>query len=356
MRISATDARSYIRHAFLEIGLSGDDAGVAAAALVSTSLWGIDSHGIRLFPTYVKEVLGGRANCRATMQQQRTGPACAQIDAQGQLGILAGYRAADLAREIAHESGSAVVSVHNSNHFGAAQLYARALAEQDLLAIVMTNAAPRVVPAGGIEQMFGTNPICFAAPSENDVFCLDMATSQVSYSRVKALMARGEKLPDGCAIDRRGQPCTDVADFGGLLPLGGYKGQGLAMMVEILCSLLAGRTSGLEMSHLDRPPYDTGRDVSHLVIAIDPVRFAGLAPFKAGLHAYIDTIRRCAPAGKDPVIVAGDKEQQSAVLLEREGIPMGSAEIASFVEVEQMFSPASPIASLVRGAEAVACA
>ncbi|MCG7490559.1 Ldh family oxidoreductase [Vibrio sp. Of14-4] len=347
MEISVQNIESYISEGLMSLGLGREDALLATRAMVQSTQWGVDTHGIRLFPTYVKELVGGRVRSSQRFKVDRLSSSLSRLDAQQSLGFLAGFKAAELARELALDSGCGVVCVTNSNHFGAAQLYGRWLAEHDFLGIVMTNAAPRVVPFGGLDQLFGTNPICFTAPSTKQPFCLDMATSQISYSKVKGMFRNGEQPPKEWAIDAQGEACQSIEALKGLLPLGGYKGQGLAMMVEIMCSVLTGSTLGLKMSHLDREPFDKKRDVSHFVLALDPGRFMPIEEFKQNLTAYMDSVRNSSPQSGKEILVAGDKEL--ATEKKRiQALPLSQGELEDFLSVEHHFDPARTINELVR--------
>ncbi|MBE0369939.1 Ldh family oxidoreductase [Pseudoalteromonas aurantia] len=338
--------REYIEDALNKLGVNSELTNSICSALIKTTQWGIDTHGIRLFPTYVKELIGGRAIATNQMDAVFVSNAMVKLDAKQNLGVLAGFKAAELAREIAQSNGCGIVSVSNSNHFGAAQLYARQLAKHDLVGLVMTNAAPRVVPFNGHQQLFGTNPICFTAPAQNEVFCLDMATSQSSYSKVKGFIRDGKVLPDSWVATADDTAPNSLSDIVGLLPLGGYKGQGLAMMVEILCSTLAGSLSGCQMSHLDTEPYDQPRDVSHFVLAIDPAKFTPIEAFKSALSEYLSAVRNSTPAGAAQILTAGQQELYLAET-RQQFLSMTEFEIEDFASIESSIGVARSIHTLI---------
>src|SRR5262249_61634872 len=168
-------------------------------------------------------------------------------------------------------------SVANSNHFAAASVYTLEMARQGVLGLAFTNSDALVAPSGGRHPLFGTNPLSLAvAGADGELFCVDMATSQVAYSKVKSHRERGLPLEPGWALTPEGEDAASAesgGEIGALQPLGGYKGHGLGMLVEVLCALLAGMPLDHELSHLYAPPYDTPRQVAHLFLAFDLAAF-----------------------------------------------------------------------------------
>lgn len=272
-------------------GLSDDHAALVVEALIGTSRRGVHSHGLRLFPVYLRELDGGRARARPTLRWDRSRPAVARLDAGGALGVVAGRLAAAEAVALARRAGVGAVVVADSNHFGAAAVYALAIAEEGLIGVIGSSADALVAPAGGTAPTLGTNPLAVAARGEGETFCLDMATSQISWSQMIARFAAGDPSP-GWALDQDGQ---DVARSGAppraLLPLGGYKGQGLAMAITLITALLADGPTDGELSHLYAAPWDTPRQVSHLILAIDPGAFVEPDQFRRRLTAFLAGVR-----------------------------------------------------------------
>ncbi|TKC87763.1 Ldh family oxidoreductase [Trinickia terrae] len=309
-------------------GLSEQHAAWFAQGLIRTSLMGIDTHGVRLLPLYLRELDEGRSNPRPNLQAVRQFHGTALIDADAALGVVAGTHAAQLAGDLARTHGVGVVAVANSNHFGAASVYGEQIASQGLVGLVTTSAAARMAPFNAKRAMFGTNPICFAAPARGgDLYLLDMATSQISYSQVKHFRRNGLALPAGWALDGDGQPVTDPARVESLATLGGYKGQGLAMMVQILSCLLTSMPFDHQLPHLDAEPYDRGRQIGHCLIAIDPERFTSLDEFTAGVSALMQTIRETPAVDGELVQVAGDPQKASIARRTQHGIPLNDDEL-----------------------------
>ena len=322
--ISEEAARALTRIALTEAGVPAGHASDIADALVDTSLRGIDTHGLRLLPQYLDELETGVAKAEPDIAVVKDRGAGVMLDADGALGILAGLTAARCAEKRARAYGVAAVGVRNSNHFGAASVYTRRLARHGLVGIAVTSAASRVAPYNGVEPLFGTNPISVAAggqDNESDEFALDMATSQVCFGEIKHRKARQQRLDNGWVTDATGRETNDPDEAYALSPLGGYKGQGLAMAVTLLGSVLTGTPPDWQLSQVGEGTPGKGRDVGHLILALDPGAFAGQEDFGVGLADMLRTVRTATPAVADqPVLAAGDPQRAHARQRRRDGI------------------------------------
>jgi LDH2 family malate/lactate/ureidoglycolate dehydrogenase len=203
-------------------------------------------------------------------------------------------------------------------------------AEAGLVGMSMTNSEPFVIPYGGAESVLGTNPICLAAPAgDGHIFNVDMATSQVAVNRIFNARDEGREIPDNWGVDERGEPTTDPAAVTSAVPLGGYKGYGLALLVEVLCGVLSG--SGVR--HGVGELYSGGeqrQNTGHFHLAIDPERTVGRDRFAAVLGGMLGELRATKPApGFDEVLVAGDPEDRARAVRERDGVPIPPALWAS---------------------------
>ncbi len=305
-------------------GLAGEASDTVALLLVETSLRGVDSHGVSRLPVYVERLRAGLTNADPKPRVERRDGAVAVVDGDGGPGQVAGLFATRLACEIAREHGVGAVGVRHSTHYGAAAPYVMRPAREGLLAISTTNAEPLTVPFGGIHAALGTNPIAFAAPTSDGVFVLDMATSQVAANRVFLARDEGEpSIPEGWAVDADGVPTTDPARAESVVPLGGYKGYGLALMVEVLSGVLpgAGITHGIGRMYDE---WDRPQDVGHFFLVLDPERTVGRARFTQVLDGLLAELRAVPPApGHDAVLVAGDPQERAQAERERDGIPLG---------------------------------
>jgi ureidoglycolate dehydrogenase (NAD+) len=316
--VAAAALEEIMSAALARRGLAAEHVRYVVDGLLFASRRGVDTHGVRLFPTYLAELDGGRSSLHPRLRWKRRRGAARLLDGGNALGLVAGRVAADTAIGLAAQRGVAAVAVANSNHFGAASYYTAAMARNGMVGMAFSNSDALVAPHGGHLPILGTNPLSIAAPGRGDeVFCLDLATSQVSYSQVMLRREQGLPLDPGWAIAEGGVDAAERppgSPITALKPLGGYKGQGLAMAVEILCSLLAGMPLGHQLSHLYSPPFDEPRRVSHLFVALQIAAFTDPAAFRDRLSAWLDTLRREEPLGTAAVIVPGDLEASAARL------------------------------------------
>ena len=308
-------------------------AQVAAACLVSANLRGVDSHGIQLLPFYVDQLLAGgdgSAGRRACDFGERG--SCLHFDGQNGLGQWVAETCCGHAVRMARQTGLALVIAKESNHFGAAAWWAQKMRAAGQIGIVMCNASPIVPPWQGKKGQLGTNPICMSVPGP---FLLDMATTTVAAGKVfKAFLNGQPEIPAGWAFDSEGVPTTDTtaAYKGMLMPLGGYKGSGLAMMVEILCSVLSGGAmSGKEVGGIrfrGKPVR-----VSQMYMAIDVARFMPVEEFTERVEQLV-RIMKSTPAapGFDEVLVAGDPEWRMEAERRVNGLPVAAGNLGSALE------------------------
>lgn len=302
-----------------------EDARCLASSLAQTSLWGIDSHGIARLPHYLNRVAHGSILARPVIEIQRTGPGTAQLHGGRGQGIVVAHRANALAIDLAREAGVAAVGVSNSSHCGAIGLYSRAAAKRGLIGIAFTHSDSIAAPHGGHQPFFGTNPISLAFPRAGaEPLCLDMATTAIPWNRVMNARRDGVALPDGVALDAEGQNSADAYQVRALRPLGGasygYKGYGMAMMIELLCGPLNGNPFGPHISPmyeaLERP-----RELGAFFIVIDPARFAGGAALAGVIAGMTMELSQAPGAPRMP----GDPEAAALAERRRDGIPVPAA-------------------------------
>ena len=325
-----------------------DERGVLEAArdhvvssLVSTSLRGTDSHGINLFPHYCRAVDAGRIEKSPRLKIERTGDATAILDADHAFGHHAGAVAVDLATELAERHGSGIVGVKNSTHFGAAAYFALRAAERDCIGLAFTNADALVKAHSAKEAFFGTNPICFCAPlSTEGPYCLDMATSIVSWNRIKESRRLKNSIEPGWAFDAAGRGVIEADSAASLSPIGEYKGFGLGMMVDILCAVLLGGPIGKDILPMYDSPIEARRRIGHFFMSLDVKRFVEISQFKETLQSMVNRIREMSPSGSEEVMVAGDPEKKTEVERKALGIPIDEGRFEEFLSLSGSFSRA----------------
>lgn len=338
-RFRAYDLRGFVLDVLGRAGAREDVADAVARGLVHASLRGVDSHGVRLLPHYVAELEGGRINPDPEYDFQRNRPAAGLLDADHTYGHAAGTRAARHALELARETGMGAVVVRNSSHFGAASFFGLQVAEERMIGISLTNTDSLVVSHGAQRPFLGNNPICVTAPVEGEEpFCLDMATSRITFNRVLQLREEGERAPPEAGADAEGRPTRDPEEIQALLPIGAYKGYGLALVVEILCSVLAEMPYGPHIPKMYGAPLDQRRYLAHFVAALDPAAFLPPDEFGARMRELLEELRAEPPADPDrPVKVAGDPEKEEAAVRHSRGIPLTEQQYQDLVAVGDRF-------------------
>lgn len=321
-----------------------DSINNVVTSVVQTSLRGVDSHGINLFPHYCRAVNAGRINKNPSMTFSQSADAAAVLDADHAFGHHAGAVAMDMAIDLAKKSGIGAVTVKNSTHFGAAAYFALRAAERDCLGFAFTNADALVKAFGAKTAFFGTNPICFTAPmAREEPFCLDMATSLVSWNKIKNYRRENKIIPSHWAFDGEGNSVTNPHEARFLNPAGEYKGFDLGMMVDILCAVLVGGiiSKDLRPMYPPTPLDDTKRCIGHFFMALDISKFIGVDRFKAALQNMSDRIRSLPPlTPDDKMMVAGDPEKSSYKKRVIEGIPIDEIAYSDFLSTSSEFEKA----------------
>jgi ureidoglycolate dehydrogenase (NAD+) len=335
-RVDAGLFTHLVEKAFDRAGLAMESRRHVVAAMVETSLRGVDSHGIQLFPHYMRALKAGRINARPAIQVERSRPSSVLIEADHAFGHHAGSFAIERCGELARDTGVGLAAVRNSTHFGAAAYFALQAARDGNLGFAFTNADALVRAANSSSPVFGTNPICMTAPMEGEEpFCLDMATSRVSWNKVLIHRRAKEPLPAGWAADAAGRPTSDSEAASMLEPIGDYKGFGLGMMVEILCGVLSGGPFARDILPMYRAPIEVRRSISHFFAVIRIDSFAEPATFRRRLSDLAQSIRSIEPApGSPQVMVPGDPEKAQYAQRLRHGIPVDSAKWEELITVE----------------------
>jgi len=305
-----------------KVGVPPGEAKLVADSLVQTSVWGIDSHGILRLTHYLNRMTIGSIKAAAGPVVTRTGPVTAQVHGEDGLGIVHATLAMETAIEMAKEKGAGIVGVGHSSHCGAMGLYTRMAAREKLVGIAMTHSSSVVIPHGGKHKYFGTNPISFAFPrTRGEPLVLDMATSQVAWNKVLNARIEGHDLEPGIAVDGDGNPTTDANKAAAGIPLGGptygYKGYGLAFMIDLLCGALNGMTYGRHINSMYEDLHEP-RKIGHFLMAIDPGRFAGADTLEKTVDAVIADVK--AQAGE--ILVPGDPELIEEKERRVKGIPI----------------------------------
>jgi LDH2 family malate/lactate/ureidoglycolate dehydrogenase len=276
-------------------------------------------------PLNLRRLRSGAVNARPNVHIVQESPATVLVDGDNGMGLVTGAWAMREAIRHARGTGAVVASVRHSNHYGAAAYYAQLASGAGLIGLSFTNTDAGMAPWGSVTPYLGTNPMAFAAPGgiEGGIV-MDMATSQVSWGKVMLAARAGENIPLGWATDRSGRPTEDANEAmrGLMLPLGGYKGFGLALMIEILCGVLSGSAFGPHVVDDGVKPYRP-QNVGHFFVAIDIERFTPLEEFRARMQQMVDEIHGCRLSENvSRIYVPGEIEMETANRRQREGIPL----------------------------------
>ena len=328
-RIPAAQLRRFIATAMESLGLRADHAAAVAALMAEAEVQGSDGHGvIRLIP-YARRIRAGGINLRPDIRIVKERAGMALIDGDNGMGHLVMKRATELAIAKARQCGIAWVGSRLSNHAGPASLYARMCLPHDMVGLYFAvGNANHLPPWGGLDMLLSTNPIAVAVPAgEEPPVVLDMATSVAAYGKVKAKAQRGEQMPVGWMIDRKGEPLTDPkrAEEGFLMPIGGYKGYGLAMVVGLLAGTLNGAAMGSEVIDFNHDPV-TVTNTGQAILAIDPDAFGELDEFKARVDKLVREMRASERMpGVDRIWLPGEQSHEKRIANERHGLELPAA-------------------------------
>lgn len=337
--IKGDAAKTIIKGVLVKEGVEEKTAESVAQGLTSTSLRGTDSHGIRLIHHYLAGVKSGRINPKPAYSVDKKMPTIAVLDADHTFGHAAGMEAARLAIEMAEEFGSGNVAIKNSTHFGAAAYFALEIARHNMIGTSYTHSDSLIIPTHGKRSFLGNNPVCFAAPVKGEgPFCLDMATSIITFNAVRQLQERGEDAPENVGTDKNGIPTTNANEIKMLLPVGSYKGYGLSLMVEVLCSMLTGMPYGPHIPKMFEN-IEKQRFLGHFVSAMNINAFTPIDQFKERMAMMIAELRNEPRLDQDQsVMVAGDPEKINFEDRSKTGIPLTLEELKAFQKLSNAYS------------------
>ncbi len=294
INISAQSLVSFVTAIFEAAGCRDAGARDMAECLVQTNLWGIDSHGVLRTPEYLKRFQNGAMNMRPEIRTLKQGGSLEVLDADNAAGYVAAKAAMSRAIGLAKTSNIAAVGIINSNHCGAASLYARMALEHGMIGIAMSNVAPNMVAPGGSKPITGNNPIAAAIPTFAEFpFVFDISLSAVSGGKILVAAKNGEQIPLGWATDREGHPTTDpnIGFKGFLLPVGGHKGFGLSLLVDILCGVITGGSFQHQLKSMYVYPQDPS-NTAHLMLVINPLCLMSKADLRDRMAKFFETVKQ----------------------------------------------------------------
>ena len=324
--IRAESLRAFIARALVAVEMPPDDAASVAALMTEADLQGSDGHGVIRLAPYLKRIKAGGINLRPDIRVAEERAATALLDGDNAMGHLVMKKAAELAADKARRCGIAWVGSRLSNHAGPASLYARMALPHDMIGLYFAvGNANHLPPWGGLEMLLSTNPIAVAVPTADETpVVLDMATTVAAYGKVKAKAQRGELMPEGWMIDRLGQPLLDPkrADDGFLLPIGGYKGYGLSLIVGLLAGTLNGAAMGKDVIDFNHD-FQTTTNTGQAIAMIDLAAFGDVAAFKQRVDTVVRDLRASRRLPQvERIWMPGEQSQAKRVAYARDGIPL----------------------------------
>lgn len=319
--------------AFQKFGFSEKEAEIIQDVLLTSDLYGIESHGMQRMVRYHKCIEKGMIKIDAKPEVVFDTPISAVIDAHDSMGQLVSHQAMELAIAKAKVSGVGIVSVRNSNHYGIAGYYAKMACKEGLMGFSCTNSEAIMVPTNGKMAMLGSNPIACSFPAEPYDFFFDSSTTVVTRGKLEMYNKMEKPLPEGWALDKNGLPSTDAPDVlsnivakngGGIMPLGGsteqlgsHKGYGYGMLCEIFSSILSmGATSNYCM-------VGGKGNICHGFVAINPAFFGDPEEIKKHFSTYLQELRESPKADGAPQIYThGEKEVAAVERIMKDGVPV----------------------------------
>src|SRR3954470_6366159 len=338
-RIPAAKVCRFIHTAMERLGLPADDALAVAQLMTEAEVQGSDGHGvIRLVP-YARRIRAGGVNTRPHIRIVKEKAAMALLDGDNGMGHLVMQKAAHIAIAKARQCGVAWVGARSSNHAGPASLYARMALEHDMVGVYYAvGNANHLPPWGGLDMLLSTNPIAVAVPAGDEPpIVLDMATTVAAYGKVKAKASKGLAMPEGWMIDREGKPLTDPrrAGEGFLLPIGGYKGYGLALVVGLLAGTLNGAAMGRDVVDFNADAA-TATNTGQAIVAIDPAAFGDPDVFRRAVDQVIRDLRGAEKMpGVERIWMPGEQSHERIATHRRDGIPLAPGVMAGLDRVAQ---------------------
>lgn len=334
------------------MGCPTGDAEIAAKALLSADIRGIDSHGVARLSGYIRLWEAGRINTKPHIRIVHETPSTAVVDGDAGLGLVVAPFAMQIAIEKAKHVGTGWVSVRNSNHFGIAGYHAMMALEQDMIGMAMTNASALVAPTFSIERMLGTNPIAVAIPAgEQPPFVADFATTTAANGKLEIQQRKNEDVPIGWVQDKHGNDTTDahaLKSGGVMLPLGSdrehgsHKGYALGSIVDIFSAVLSGASYGPWAppfpAYVPMPENMPGQGLGHFFGAMRIDAFRPAEEFKEHMDNWIGRFRASTPApGHDNVLIPGDPERIMEAIRMKSGIPLPESLVSELKGIGERF-------------------
>lgn len=325
---------SFITKITKKLNLKKKDNNFLIKSLVGSSMRGVDSHGIRLLPHYLKCLEQGRINISPKMTFKLNMPSVGLLDADNGLGHSAAYLGSIKATDIAKKNGVGIVGIINSSHYGAAGAYSLDIAEKGFIGLCFTHSDALGIPFNGYKKFHGTNPYSFSAPlKKRKPLLVDFSTTLIPWNKVARAKNNKNKLVKGVAMDKKGNITRDPDLAKTLVPLGGkyfgHKGFGLSASIEILCGPFLGMLHGLRLLPMKGPNFTIPRKLGHFVMAINIKSIVSKKKYFLNIENYIKDLKK-QKSINDKILYPGEKEWLEEINRQKTGVPFD-------LELKQLF-------------------
>ncbi|RST70304.1 ureidoglycolate dehydrogenase [Siminovitchia acidinfaciens] len=321
--VSHEDLKELVVKKLCEESVRQEEAEIVADVLIHANLRGVDSHGVMKTEHYVKRIQGGGLNIDSNPQIEKSSDTTAVYNGDNGFGHVIAKHSMDLAIQMAKDHGIGVVGVKRSSHCGALSYFVKQALDEKLIGVAMTHTETAVIPFGAAEPYFGTNPIAFGFPTNNEEpIIFDFATSKVAFGKVLNAIDHGQQIPADWGVDEEGNQTTDPSKVSYLHPFGEAKGYGLGFIVEIFAGLLTGSAFGPHITKM-YVDYSKALDIGHFFMVLDPAKFIAAEDFLNNLDCMIREIHSLKPSkGFTKVLVPGEPEVIQEKIRRVDGIPL----------------------------------
>jgi len=331
--VSVDKLKEIVSTIFEKNGLTKADSATMADSLLDANLRGMHSHGVLRVENYIKRIKLGGTDPHAEIKVIRETPISAVLDGGNGLGAIVSTKAMEICRRKAEEVGIGCVAVRNSNHYGTSAYYCERMAKDDMIAFSCSNVEPLMGPPGATKVAIGNNPFSMVTPAgKYHYVASDMATSQVAWGKVLNYRLLDQKLPGLYGVDENGNATDDPHASKFLAPMGAHKGYGVAVMLEILCSILAGGAFGTEINsmygNIDKP-----NKLSHFFLAMKISAFRDLDEFTADMERFVEYLQSIPASGGGHIVVPGELEEANRIQQMEKGIEITEALAKELLEM-----------------------
>jgi ureidoglycolate dehydrogenase (NAD+) len=340
--VPADKLSAFVANVFVAAGVPRADASIVSDCLLTANLSGIDSHGVIRLAHYIRRLGNGTIKTQPELRFEKRAPSMGIMDGGDGLGHVVTYHACSEAMKLAEESGSGLVAIRNSSHFGMTGFYMLRVVSEGYAGMMMTDTDAFQIPFGSRKPFFGTNPLAFGFPTDGIPVILDFATTSIPYGKIALAQIENKPIPAEWGFDADGNPTTDPHAIAGMHPIAGPKGSGLAMVIDIFCSVLSGMPWGPHINKM-YGELDAPRKLGHFIAVFDINRLMPLETFKQRLGNMLSEIGDLPPAeGFDRVYYPGQIEGLRREQRRAEGIPLDPGLYRELAELGDRFGVPFP--------------